>query len=69
MIDIFTERCMKGKMAKDKNWKSMMAKKHIMSQIANKCDWILTAQESVYYGFADGVLGDKKYPTIDSIKK
>jgi ATP-dependent protease ClpP protease subunit len=68
MIDIFTDRCMQSEMAKLKNWKRMMAKKHITSQLANKCDWILKAQEAVEYGFADGVLGDKKYSTIDSLK-
>lgn len=68
MVDIFTERCMSGAIARDKNWKKMMAKKHIVSQLANKCDWILTAEEAVYYGFADGILGTKKYPNIDHIK-
>jgi ATP-dependent protease ClpP protease subunit len=68
MIDIFTDRCMNSMIAKEKNWKRMMARKHITSQIANKCDWILTAEEAVYYGFADGVLGSKKFPTIDHIK-
>ena len=47
----------------------MMAKKHIQSQLANKCDWILTSQEAVQYGFADGILGEKKYLTIDHLKK
>lgn len=69
MIDIFTDKCMTGALAKEKNWKRMMARKHIVSQLANKCDWILTADEAVYYGFADGVLGDKKYLNIDSLKK
>lgn len=69
MIDIFVQRCMQGSMAKEKNWKSMMAKKHIQSQLANKCDWILNAQQTVEYGFADGIIGDKKYPNIDSLKK
>jgi ATP-dependent protease ClpP protease subunit len=69
MIDIFTDRCMDSTIAKEKNWKKMMAKKHIMSQLANKCDWILTAEEAVYYGFADGILGSKKYPNIDALKK
>ena len=69
MVDIFTDRCMNSSIAKEKNWKKMMAKKHIMSQLANKCDWILTADEAVHYGFADGVLGSKKYPNIDSLKK
>lgn len=68
MIDIFTDRCMHSMIAKEKNWKKMMARKHITSQIANKCDWILTADEAVYYGFADGVLGSKKFPTINHIK-
>jgi len=40
-----------------------------MSQLANKCDWILTAEEAVSYGFADDILGSKKYPNIDSLKK
>lgn len=69
MVDIFVDRCMESSViAKEKNWKKMMAKKHIVSQLANKCDWILTAEEAVYYGFADGILGSKKYPTIDSLK-
>jgi ATP-dependent protease ClpP protease subunit len=68
MIDIFTDRCMESELAKQKNWKKMMARKHITSQLANKCDWILTSNEAVEYGFADGVLGSKKYPTIELLK-
>jgi ATP-dependent protease ClpP protease subunit len=68
MIDIFTDRCMNSKIAQEKNWKKMMAKKHIVSQLANKCDWILTAIEAVDYGFADGILGTKDFLTIESIK-
>lgn len=68
MIDIFTEKCMDSPLAIEKNWKKMIIKKHIMSQLANKSDWILDAQEAVSYGFADGVLGDRKFPNIDSIK-
>lgn len=69
MIDIFVDRCMQSEMAREKNWKRMMAKKHIQSQLANQCDWILTAQEALHYGFVDAIIGDKKYPTIDSLKK
>lgn len=68
MVDIFTDRCINSVIYKEKNWKKMMAKKHIISQLANKCDWILTADEAVRYGFADGILGTKKYPNIDYIK-
>lgn len=69
MIDIFVERWMSSPMSKEKNWKRPFVRKHIESQLANKSDWILTAEESVYYGFADGILGDKKYPNLDSLKK
>jgi len=68
MVDVFAERCMNSSICKEKNWKKMMAKKHITSQLANKCDWILTAQEAVDYGFADGILGSKKFPHIDYLK-
>lgn len=68
MVDVFTDRCMYSSIYKAKNWKRMMAKKHIVSQLANKLDWILTAQEAVDYGFADGILGSKKFPNIDYLK-
>jgi len=69
MIDIFVDRCMQSEIAKEKNWKRMMAKKHIQSQLANQCDWILTAQEALHYGFVDAIIGEKRYPNIDSLKK
>jgi ATP-dependent protease ClpP protease subunit len=68
MIDIFTERCMNSKICKEKNWKKMMVKKHIITQLATKRDWILTSEQAVDYNFADGVLGSKKFPNIDYIK-
>ena len=68
MVDIFADRCMGSKIAIEKNWKRMMARKHIISQLANKCDWILKSSEAVDYGFADGILGGDNFPTIDDIK-
>lgn len=68
MIDIFTEKCINSKMAKEKNWKKMIIRKHIVNQLATKRDWILNAEQAVNYGFADGILGSKKYPNIDYIK-
>jgi len=68
MIEIFTDKCMNSIIAKEKNWKRMMVKKHIVTQLATKRDWILNAEEAVRYNFADGVLGTKKYPNIEYIK-
>lgn len=69
MIDIFTDKCIDSEIAKEKNWKKFIIKKHIISQLANRSDWILNAEEALNYGFADGVLGSKRFPNIDSIKK
>jgi ATP-dependent protease ClpP protease subunit len=68
MIDIFTDKYITSDVAKTKNLKRLIAKKHIIAQLANKCDWILTAQEAVNYNFADGVLGSKKYPNTESLQ-
>ena len=67
MINMFTDRC-RSPIAKERNWKKHIIRKHIMTQLDNKSDWILNAEEAVYYGFADGVLGDRKFSTIDKLK-
>ena len=69
MINIFSDRCSESPIAREKNWKKMMAKKHIQSQIESKCDWILDADEAINYGFADAVLGKAPFMTIDHIKR
>tara|TARA_B100002019_G_scaffold66606_1_gene57177 strand:- start:489 stop:1160 length:672 start_codon:yes stop_codon:yes gene_type:complete len=68
MINMFTDRCIGSPIAKERNWKKHIIRKHIMTQLDNKSDWILNAEEAVYYGFADGVLGDRKFSTIDKLK-
>lgn len=69
MVDIFTNKCLHSKLSKERNWKKNMVKKHIISQLSNKSDWILDAEQSVYYGFADGVFGTSPFISIDVIKK
>lgn len=68
MVDIFTDKFMESKLCKEKNWKRLIARKHILSQLDNKTDWILYPQECIDYGFADGILGSDEYSNIDSIK-
>lgn len=69
MLDIFIDRWTQSPMSKEKKWKRPFIRKHIESQLANKTDWILTAEEAVYYGFADGILGERKYSNIENLKK
>lgn len=69
MISIFAEKCMAtGTIAEERNWKKLMAHKHIKSQLAQKGDWILDAEEAIYYGFADAVFGKNNLKKIDQIK-
>jgi len=67
-LNIFTDKCMESQLVKEKKWKRLITKKHIAGQLRSKSDWILSAEEAVYYGFADGVLGTKKFPNIDYLK-
>jgi ATP-dependent protease ClpP protease subunit len=69
MLDIFIEKCFNSTFAKDKGWKRPSVKKYIISQLSQKSDWILSADESVYHGFADGVLGQPPFNNIENIKK
>ena len=41
----------------------------IKSMFSKKEDWWISAEEAVENGFADAVLGDKKYESINSIKQ
>lgn len=69
MVDIFTDKFIDSQICKEKNWKRLIARKHILSQLDNKTDWIIYPEECIHYGFADGILGSDKFQTIDSIKK
>ena len=69
MLDIFTEKCLESSFAKDKEWKRYSVRKYISAQLSNKSDWILDAEDAVYHGFADGILGVSPYTTIEAIKK
>ena len=69
MIDIFNDKIMLSTLVANKKWSKVNARKHIISQLDNKADWILYPQEVVDYGFADGVLGSKEYPDISTMKQ
>ena len=69
MLDIYTGRCTKGKFFKE-HYKTVTPEK-VKGYIRRKLksgDWYLNAHESVYYGFADVVITNKKYGSIDSLK-
>lgn len=69
MLDIYTEKCVKGKFFKEhyKQVTSDKVKGYIRRKLRSG-DWYLNAHESVYYGFADAVITSKKYGSINSLK-
>lgn len=69
MLDIFTDKCYLSKLAKEKLWKKYSVRKYISTQLSQKSDWFLDAEEAVYNGFADGILGQSPYTSIEYIKK
>lgn len=71
MINIYSKRCLKGKFFKEKytNTNSIDNVKNFLIKKLKDGDWYLNSEEAVYYGFADGVLGSRKYPSILSLKQ
>lgn len=66
MMDIYAERCVHGKFFKDKKYTTDQVKKYLYKKFKDG-DWYMTSEEAVYYGFADGVLGSRQYPNLDSL--
>jgi ATP-dependent protease ClpP protease subunit len=57
MLDIYANSCMKGKFFKEKYTKPDIKKiTHFISKKLQEGDWYMTAEEAVYYGFADSVI-------------
>lgn len=57
MLDIYTSRCVKSKFFKEKYLKPDIVKvKNFISKKLKDGDWYMTAEDAVYYGFADKVI-------------
>ncbi len=59
MMDIYAGRCKGSEFFKKMSKTNII--KYIKGKLEKKTDWILTAKEAVYYGFADGILGSKGF--------
>jgi ATP-dependent protease ClpP protease subunit len=61
MLDIYSSQCHKGQFFKEKYAKPDEAKvKNFLSKRLKEGDWYMSAEESVYYGFADKIIKDWK---------
>jgi ATP-dependent protease ClpP protease subunit len=66
MYDIYANACKNGEYFKDD--KIPKIKSYLKRKLSVKEDWYLDPAESVYYGFADSILGNKDYETIEKIR-
>lgn len=66
MYEIYTDVC------KNSEFFNLDTKAKVKSYIKRKLsyeeDWWLTPEQAVYYGFSDGILGNKDFETIEKIK-
>lgn len=62
MYDMYTNACTNGEFFADKT--NNQVKKYIQNQLNTKEDWIFNGRDAVWYGFADGVLGDEGYKDV-----
>jgi ATP-dependent protease ClpP protease subunit len=68
MLDIYSGVAVHGSYFQAGRMDDKKVRKFLMSKMDQKEDWWLFAEDIVKYGFADAILGDKKYETIDTIR-
>lgn len=70
MLDIFAKRALVGPyFKKKKNASYGMAYRFFDKKIKDKVDWYMTADEALFYGLADGLLGSPEFPDVQSLRK
>lgn len=68
MLQVFAQRAVSGKYFTDRSYGIKKTMGFIDSKIRQNSDWYLEAEEAIYYGFADGILGQKGFESIVKIR-
>lgn len=69
MLQLFAERALVGKYFKERKYYSIKRIMTFMDQkIKQTGDWYLMPDEAIYYGFADGIYGEKGFDTQAKIR-
>ena len=69
MLQVYAERAIVGEFFKKKKSCTVQyVYKFFDNKIKEKVDWYLTADEAMYYGLCDGILGSKQYPDVHSLR-
>jgi ATP-dependent protease ClpP protease subunit len=68
MLQIFAERAVMGTYFKERKYSIKRAMTFIDQKIRQNGDWYLMPEEAVYYGFADGIFGEKGFENYAKIR-
>lgn len=69
ILDIYCNVCKNGLIFQKDQADSKTVRSILKDKITQKQDWWLFAREAVNYGFADAVLGDEGYESLNIIKE
>ena len=70
MLEIYTDVCVQGNFFKE-HYKSLTREKvkgYITRKMKSRGDWYLSAEEAIDFGFADGIIGQKNYEDLNTIR-
>jgi ATP-dependent protease ClpP protease subunit len=68
MLQIFAERAIMGRYFKERKYSVRRTMTFIDQKIRQNGDWYLMPDEALYYGFADGIYGEKGFDTQKRIR-
>jgi ATP-dependent protease ClpP protease subunit len=69
MLEVFASRLINGPYFKDKDKSLDYVKKWLDKKIREREDWYMDAQEAVDFGFADGILGERGFKDMSTIRR
>jgi ATP-dependent protease ClpP protease subunit len=70
MLEIFARRAVQGVFFKKKKYSEADVIAFIDAKIREKVDWYISSvEEALYYGFCDGILGQKNFKSFEEIKE
>lgn len=69
MLEVFALRLINGPYFRSKDKSLDYVKKWLDKKIREKEDWYMDAQEAVDFGFADGILGEKGFKDMTTIRR
>lgn len=68
MLQVFGQRAMHGKFFSEREFNLSKVMGYIDRKIRTNSDWYLTPEEAIYYGFADGIFGEKGFENLEKIR-